>query len=79
MPSTSAPVGQRLRQLRTAANLTQRQLAQKSGIHQTIISSLELGGYRVTYVTCVRLARALGFDNPLDVFPVLDEHEAVGA
>ena len=70
MPSTSAPVGQRLRQMRLDANLTQAELAQRAGVNQTVISDLEINSGQVRYVTCVRVARALGYANPLDLFPV---------
>lgn len=53
-------LGLRLLAARTAAGLSQQQLARKSGISQEAISLLERGGGNPTIRTLERLARALG-------------------
>lgn len=52
--------GQRVREVRAEADLTQEALAEASGLHPTFISNVERG-YRVpTVPTMLRLARGLG-------------------
>jgi putative transcriptional regulator len=61
---------QRLKAARTAAGLTQAQLAQQSGLHQQTISHIECGRIRVPSWTAVcRLSQALGAE-PRELFPV---------
>lgn len=51
----------RLRTFREAAGLTQLQLAERSGIHQTKISRIETGQVRrLTVESMRRLAQAVG-------------------
>lgn len=52
--------GSSLRALRCEANLTQRQLAAKSGVSRGTIKRLEQGGTGATLGTAGRLAAALG-------------------
>jgi transcriptional regulator with XRE-family HTH domain len=54
--------GARLRELRTAAGLTQRELAKRSGTSSAAISNFEAGNNAPTLGTLVRLADALGRD-----------------
>jgi transcriptional regulator with XRE-family HTH domain len=54
--------GTRLRELRTAAGLTQRELAKRSGTSSAAISNFEAGNNAPTLGTLVRLADALGRD-----------------
>jgi transcriptional regulator with XRE-family HTH domain len=54
--------GARLRELRTAAGLTQRELAKLSGTSSAAISNFEAGNNAPTLRTLVRLADALGRD-----------------
>jgi transcriptional regulator with XRE-family HTH domain len=49
-----------LRRYREAANLTQEQLAAKTGLHPTEISRLERGVREPRLSTIVRLAKGLG-------------------
>jgi transcriptional regulator with XRE-family HTH domain len=52
--------GQKVREARLAANLTQETLAEATGMHPTFISNVERG-YRVPSVpTLLRLAAGLG-------------------
>jgi transcriptional regulator with XRE-family HTH domain len=51
--------GARLRELRTAAGLTQRELAARSGTSSAAISNFEAGNNAPTLGTLVRLADAL--------------------
>lgn len=45
---------------RNASNLTQKQLAQRSGVSQANISKIENGNYRPSLSTLKRIADALG-------------------
>ena len=45
---------------RNAANLTQKQLAQRSGVSQANISKIENGNYHPSLATLKRIADALG-------------------
>ena len=51
--------GARVRARRTKLGLTQEQLAERSGLHFTYVSSVERGERNVTLRTIVRLADAL--------------------
>ncbi len=54
--------GQRVREVRLEAGLTQEQLAERAELHPTFISNVERG-YRVpTVPTMLRLARGLGVE-----------------
>jgi transcriptional regulator with XRE-family HTH domain len=53
-------VGRNALRLRTTANLTQEQLAERSGFSQQYISKLEQGRRNPTVVTLYELASALG-------------------
>jgi len=55
------PLGRRLRQVRRAKDLTQEQLAAKSGVNAITISRLESSDASKAYARTVRdLAQALG-------------------
>jgi transcriptional regulator with XRE-family HTH domain len=58
-------MGQRLKALRLAARLTQRELAERSGIPLGTLVNWEQGRYRPALEDAVPLARALGIS--LDV------------
>jgi len=51
--------GRRIRALRLAAGLSQEQLAERSGLHRTYVSSLERGLRNVGLDNILRLADAL--------------------
>jgi len=57
-----SPVAFRLKALRTAAGLTQAQLADKAGVRQATVSELESGKGRRLLVVMDKLARALGVE-----------------
>lgn len=61
MTREPATIGQRLRQARTARNMTQTQLAQASGVSQSDISKLERGDSNASR-GIARLAKALAVD-----------------
>lgn len=63
--------GARLRELRTTAGLTQRDLASRSGTSSAAISNFEAGNNAPTLGTLVRLADALEC-NVTDLVKVLD-------
>ena len=52
--------GQRLKQLRESASLTQQQLAEKAGLNQFGVAKLEQGVRSPAWQTVQALARALG-------------------
>lgn len=56
--------------LRESANLTQEQLAERSGVRQGSISKMETAESveRVSLETLVRLAHGLGLKTPADLF-----------
>src|SRR5688500_7339688 len=61
MTGESAPFGERLRNLREAAGLTQEELAQRAGLTAKAVSALERGERKRPYPHTVRsLADALG-------------------
>jgi len=63
--------GARLRELRTAAGLTQRELAKRAGTSSAAISNFEAGNNAPTLGMLVRLADAL-MCNLSDLIAVLD-------
>lgn len=63
--------GARLRELRTGAGLTQRELAKRSGTSSAAISNFEAGNNAPTLGTLMRLAGALGC-NLSELVAVLD-------
>ena len=56
----SLSIGQTIKRLRKERNLTQEELAEKSGVSRGTISALESGTIRITTTkTLVKLAQAL--------------------
>ncbi len=53
-------LGQRLRQLRVAAGLTQAELARRTGIHRPNIARVEAGRHTPSLDTLARIAHAIG-------------------
>jgi DNA-binding XRE family transcriptional regulator len=53
-------VGDRIREARRKAGLTQKELAQRSGLRQSHISRLERGRHSPSFVTLEKIAEALG-------------------
>lgn len=51
-----------VREARTRAALSQRQLAQRAGTASSVVARIELGKTSPTFQTLERLARAAGFD-----------------
>lgn len=58
-PPTRSAWGRRVRQLREERNLSQEDLAERSGLHRTYISSLERGQRNVGIDNVFKLAQAL--------------------
>lgn len=54
------PIGAALRRLRTAAGMTQEQLALEAGVQRNFISFIETDQNQPTISTIAKLARALG-------------------
>jgi len=53
-------VGGNVRRLRTAAGLTQAELAEKMGVDRAYVSALELGERNPTIITLWHVSQALG-------------------
>jgi transcriptional regulator with XRE-family HTH domain len=53
-------LGERIRQLRTAKNWTQEDLAGESGLDRSYVSGLEVGRRNPTYLILRRVAKTLG-------------------
>ncbi|MCA9606566.1 MAG: helix-turn-helix transcriptional regulator [Myxococcales bacterium] len=62
-------LGQRIRELRLAAGLTQAELARRTGIHRPNIARVEAGRHTPSLETLARLASAIG----VPTTAVLDE------
>ena len=65
-------VGRKIRQLRRQRKLTQVELAQKIGIHQSDLSRMEQGEYKVGLDTLLKILQA--FDLSMGDF--FEEHDA---
>ena len=52
--------GERLRELRKQKNLSQEEVALKSGLHRTYVSDVERGSRNVSLRNIEKLAKALG-------------------
>jgi transcriptional regulator with XRE-family HTH domain len=52
--------GQRVRELREAANLSQEGLADLAQLHRTYIGSVERGERNISLINITRIAQALG-------------------
>lgn len=52
--------GNRLRQTRLAAGLSQEELGDKAGLHRTYIGSVERGERNISLMNVQRIAKALG-------------------
>lgn len=68
--------GVRLRQLRTARELSQESLAGLAGLHRTFVSMVERGKRNVTIATVEKLAKALGC-RMADLMPDAESGKAV--
>ncbi len=53
-------LGARLKQLRRSANLTQEQVADRSGLHITYVASVESGKRNPSFLSLKALARGVG-------------------
>jgi transcriptional regulator with XRE-family HTH domain len=67
--------GDRLRTLRHEADLSQEELASRSGLHRTYVSSVERGRRNISLATIYSLADALG----IDASDFFDEDDRLGA
>ncbi|MFH2037335.1 MAG: helix-turn-helix transcriptional regulator [Candidatus Zixiibacteriota bacterium] len=66
-PAIVREIGQYLQQMRLNKNLSQRQLAEISGVNRVTISRME-GGRAATLLTIVQILRALGKLDILNIF-----------
>ena len=64
----------RVKEFRTAANMTQQQLAEKTGISQSDISKFETGGGNPSIKTLQRLAAGMGMILQVEFKPVTSAH-----
>ena len=51
--------GQRVKEKRTSANLSQEELAYKAGVHRTYIGMIERGEKNITLLSIEKIAKAL--------------------
>ena len=65
----AAEVGERVREAREAAGLSQRELARRMGTSQAAIARLEAGGVGATLTTLQRAASALGMEVRVELRP----------
>lgn len=63
----AAEVGDRVRQAREAAGISQRELARRMGTSQAAVDRLEAGGVGATLTTLQRVATALGLTVVVDL------------
>lgn len=63
-----ARFGRKLRTIRTEKGISQEELAQRSGLHRTYVSSVERGERNISLVNIAKLAGALGIKLP-DLMP----------
>jgi DNA-binding XRE family transcriptional regulator len=59
-PALQALFGERLRQARLAAGMTQAEMAERSGVHVHYVSKVELGQKNLTLGTMTKLAAVVG-------------------
>lgn len=63
-----ARFGRKLRTVRVEKGISQEELAQRSGLHRTYVSSVERGERNISLVNIAKLASALGV-KPTDLMP----------
>ncbi|MDQ0287725.1 transcriptional regulator with XRE-family HTH domain [Desulfofundulus luciae] len=61
-------VGMRIKEIRLALGMSQEELAFKSGLHRTYISSIERGERNISIINIQKISRALGV-RPKDLLP----------
>ncbi len=60
--------GRKLRAVRTEKGISQEELAQRSGLHRTYVSSVERGERNISLINIAKLANALGV-RPSELMP----------
>jgi len=63
----------RLQRSRNAAGIRQLDVAERAGVSINTVRLLEAGAHVPKVGTAVAISRALGYSNPLDLFPDLEE------
>jgi transcriptional regulator with XRE-family HTH domain len=73
---TSSPTARLVREARSSAGLTQRELAERAGTAQSVVARIESGATSPTWDTFARLLTAAGFelDSKLVVSPASESH-----
>ncbi len=66
--SSHVTFGKNLRKARMAANLTQKQVAQKAGLHVNFYARVERGEENPSYASLEKIIKALGVKSG-EVFP----------
>lgn len=66
--SSHVTFGKNLRKARMAANLTQKQVAQKAGLHVNFYARVERGEENPSYASLEKVIKALGVKSG-EVFP----------
>ncbi len=67
IPTHREGFGARVRQLRQAQQLSQEQVAERSGLHRNYIGGIERGERNVSLDSIIKLAHGLGV-HPADLF-----------
>lgn len=67
-------LGEEVRRLRTEQGLSQRELAQRTGVPQSVIARLEAGGVEPRLSTLDRVAQALGVRLDVQFLTANNEH-----
>jgi len=65
----TAAMGRKLKELREAVGITQRELAERLGAQQPAIARLENGHVKPDVVTLERIAKALGYRFEMTAVP----------
>lgn len=76
--SLVALVGKRIRQLRTARDLSLRELGKIAGVHPMHVMAVELGQVAASTKTIKAIAKGLEVE-PLDLLNFDTEHDDIGA
>jgi transcriptional regulator with XRE-family HTH domain len=73
IPGLAERVGARIRELRLDAEMSQRQLADRVGLHRPVMGRIERGLHQTDLHTIARIAHALELDLLTVLAPCLDQ------
>jgi transcriptional regulator with XRE-family HTH domain len=78
MRASEVTAGALLRQARCRAGLTQRELAQRAGVAQSVVAAYESGTREPSLATLAALVEATGISLTIDLGPALPASAAPG-